>query len=203
MTAKITNVQYRALKALAASKKPMTRRELADAAFNGNSINFSPILNPLVKAKLVKSDELPKDGELRKDGTVSEAVETVFTATALGRKEAAKAPADLTRGAGKHQPLPKPGGVIERTYLGKVHKVTVTADGFRYQNKNYPSLTATAKAVRGSDQEVNGWAFFGLTKDGGVAAKAPAKPAKKPAKAKAPNAKPAPKTEVVETAAAG
>jgi hypothetical protein len=31
-------------------------------------------------------------------------------------------------------------------------------------NSTYKSLTATAKAARSTDQEVNGWGFFGLTK---------------------------------------
>lgn len=148
----ITNAQHKVLKAISASALP--RKRIAEKCFGGNSVNFVPILGPLVAAKLVKPSELDIDGR----------TEEAFKATAAGVK-LAKGPAPVTaRNGDTHQPLPKVGGTITKTYLGKEVMVKVTADGFQFKNKTYTSLTAAAKAVRGSDQEVNGWAFFGLTK---------------------------------------
>lgn len=182
MTATLNNAQIKTLRALEAAKAPMTRRQIAEAAFGGNSVNFAPILKPMVDAKppLIKQADLDIDGK----------VEVVFTITASGSKAAKAGPQDLSRGAGKHANLPKVGGVIEKTYLGKAHKITVVEDGFRYQNKTYPSLTATAQAVRGSDAAINGWAFFGLVKSEPKAPKA-AKSAKAEKPAKPKTAKPA------------
>ena len=159
----ITGVQYRALKVIAKAPNGLSRKQIAEKAFNGNSVNFVPILDPLVKAKLVKVIELGGDPK-----TPDVAKETLFEATAAGRKVAAGAPPVTARGRGEasHASLPKAGGVITKTYLGKEYKVKVEADGtFRYAGKPYTSLTAAAKAIRGSEQEVNGWAFFGLVKD--------------------------------------
>lgn len=155
----ITGAQYRALKAIS-GKHPLTRRGIAEAAFGGNSINFVPILDPMVKAKLVKVIELGSDPEMP-----DVARETLFHATAAGKK-IASGPAPVTRtSSAEHQPLPKAGGTFTKTYKGKEYKVTVQADGtFKVGGKSYTSLTAAAKGVRGSEQEVNGWAFFGLTK---------------------------------------
>lgn len=150
--ATLTATQYRALKAC--SKKACTRKQISEAEFGGNSVNFAPILNPLVEAKLLKATDVDVDGK----------VETVFQATAAGSKLAAKAPPATARNGANHANLPKAGGTITKTYLGKEYKVTVTATGFKYAGKEYTSLTAVAKAIRKSDQEVNGWAFFGLVK---------------------------------------
>lgn len=144
----------RTLKALAKVKGALSRKKIAEAAFNGNSVNLKPILAVLAAAKYITPKEVDVDG----------ATEEVFLATAAGRKAAKAAPANPVRGNGEHKSLPKVGGTIEKEYLGKKVTVTVVADGFRYKGKVYPSLTATAKAVRESDMEVNGWAFFGLTK---------------------------------------
>jgi hypothetical protein len=40
--------------------------------------------------------------------------------------------------------------------------VEVIADGFRYENRQYPSLSAIATAITGT--RWNGLAFFGLTR---------------------------------------
>lgn len=149
----VTMVQYKTLKALSKAPNGLTRKKISEKAFNGNSVNFAPILAPLMKAKMVKQVEIDVDGK----------TETIFEIMAAGRKVADGQPPRREGGA-QHQPLPKVGGVITKTYLDKEFKVTVTADGFKFGNKTYPSLTATAKAIRGSDQEINGWAFFGLTK---------------------------------------
>ncbi len=56
----------------------------------------------------------------------------------------------------------QPGGeTFERTYKGKLHKVTATPDGFRYGRKTYASLTAVAKEVTGY-KAVSGPRFFGV-----------------------------------------
>lgn len=150
----VTSVQYRVLKALAKVNGSLTRVDIKNRAFNGNSVNLKPILDPLVSAKLVTCKELDIDGK----------AEVNFTATAAGRKAATKpAPAARSSNA-EHQALPRVGGTFTKTYLGKEVTVKVVADGFQVNGKTYPSLTAAAKAVRGSEMEVNGWAFFGLTK---------------------------------------
>ncbi len=53
---------------------------------------------------------------------------------------------------------------IERTFKGKKHVVTVTADGFTYRGSTYRSLTAIAKKITGY-KSVSGPRFFGT--DGG------------------------------------
>lgn len=153
--------QVRILKALAGCKHgALSRKALADEVFNGNNLSFNPLLAPMALNGLVKSETL----ELT-EGVKEEA----FTITAKGKKALKDAPPALAiarvRGPGEHKRLPKAGEVITSQYKGKEIKVTVLGDGFRYANKNYPSLSACAKAVRGNSQEVNGWKFFGLTKE--------------------------------------
>lgn len=156
----LTGPQHRVLKALAKSKNPLTRKQIAEKAFNGNSVNFVPILDPMVGTLLRKH-------ELGGDDQPDVPKETVFEITAAGRREAEKAPpvTARTNGAANHAHL-KAGQVITREYNGKEVKVKVTADGFEYKGKTYPSLTAAAQAVRGTDQAVNGWQFFRLIKNG-------------------------------------
>ena len=55
-----------------------------------------------------------------------------------------------------------PGVTLKRTYKNQTLLVTVTEDGFLFNNKTYRSLTAIAKEVTGSMW--NGRLFFGLTK---------------------------------------
>lgn len=54
------------------------------------------------------------------------------------------------------------GTILTKTYNGTEHTVTALTDGFRYNGVRYPSLTAVAHAVRGDNQSVNGWDFFGV-----------------------------------------
>ncbi|QDT55942.1 hypothetical protein Pan44_39900 [Caulifigura coniformis] len=61
--------------------------------------------------------------------------------------------------------LPKPGTVLTRTYKKQKVSVEVLRDGFLYEGKTYPSLSAVAKVVTGSHW--NGFLFFGLQKQGG------------------------------------
>lgn len=61
-------------------------------------------------------------------------------------------------------PLPgrrvKPGSVIMREYEGTVHEVTVLPDGFLWQDKSWPSLSAIAFEITGT--KWNGPRFFGV-----------------------------------------
>jgi hypothetical protein len=54
----------------------------------------------------------------------------------------------------------KAGSVIVREYAGVRHEVFVVEDGFSWQGKAYPSLSAIAKEITGT--RWNGPRFFGL-----------------------------------------
>jgi hypothetical protein len=54
----------------------------------------------------------------------------------------------------------KAGSVIVREYAGARHEVFVVEDGFSWQGKTYPSLSAIAKEITGT--RWNGPRFFGL-----------------------------------------
>jgi hypothetical protein len=56
--------------------------------------------------------------------------------------------------------LPPPGVILKREYKGRTINVRVLTDGFEWEEKHYPSLSAVAKAVTGS--HINGFRFFGL-----------------------------------------
>ena len=56
----------------------------------------------------------------------------------------------------------KLGSVLVREHDGIVHQVTVVADGFAWNDRVLPSLSATAKAITGT--KWNGNRFFGLRK---------------------------------------
>jgi len=57
--------------------------------------------------------------------------------------------------------LPLPGTLLTRKWKGKTVLVEVLAKGFRYENRQYSSLSAIAVAITGT--RWNGLAFFGLT----------------------------------------
>ena len=59
--------------------------------------------------------------------------------------------------------LPAAGSVIEKTYKGKTLKVEVREVDFRYDGKEWSSLTAIAMAVTGA-RSINGPLFFGIAK---------------------------------------
>ena len=61
--------------------------------------------------------------------------------------------------------LPLPGALLSRQWKGRNILVEVLAEGFRYENRHYPSLSAIAVAVTGT--RWNGLAFFGLTRPAG------------------------------------
>src|ERR1019366_6453022 len=58
--------------------------------------------------------------------------------------------------------LPLPGALLSRKWKERTILVEVLAEGFRYENRHYPSLSAIAVAVTGT--RWNGLAFFGLTR---------------------------------------
>lgn len=57
--------------------------------------------------------------------------------------------------------LPPPGTVIERWYGGKIHRVELLEQGFRYRGRVYPTLHKVALAFTKKPQ--NSFSFFGLT----------------------------------------
>jgi Protein of unknown function (DUF2924) len=58
--------------------------------------------------------------------------------------------------------LPLPGASLTRKWKGRTVLVEVLAKGFRYENRQYTSLSAIATAITGT--RWNGLAFFGLTR---------------------------------------
>jgi hypothetical protein len=54
--------------------------------------------------------------------------------------------------------LPPPGTILARPYKGQLVQVQVLTEGFAYDGRVYPSLSAVAKAVTGS--HCNGFHFF-------------------------------------------
>lgn len=52
------------------------------------------------------------------------------------------------------------GAILRRDWQGRRIEVVVEADGFRWENKHYPSLSAIARATTGT--RWNGPRFFGL-----------------------------------------
>ncbi|MGE0191979.1 MAG: DUF2924 domain-containing protein [Planctomycetota bacterium] len=80
-------------------------------------------------------------------------------AKAQPREEAAPAAAPSTPRE-RDPRLPRPGGVLTRTFQGKEVKVQVLDAGFLYEGKTWRSLSAIAKEVSGTSW--NGFLFFGL-----------------------------------------
>ena len=58
------------------------------------------------------------------------------------------------------EPRLRAGTVLMREHGGVRYTVTVTADGFVWQDRTYPSLSAVARAITGTSW--NGRRFFGL-----------------------------------------
>jgi Protein of unknown function (DUF2924) len=59
---------------------------------------------------------------------------------------------------------PIAGTELRREWKGIEHVVTVREHDFEYQGRPYRSLSAVARQIAGS--RWNGWAFFGLRRDG-------------------------------------
>ncbi len=73
--------------------------------------------------------------------------------------------ASVTAEAMKSDPrLPMSGTILTRSYKGRTLQVEVLPDGFQFEGERFRSLTAIAKQVTGSHW--NGYAFFGLMKEG-------------------------------------
>jgi len=58
--------------------------------------------------------------------------------------------------------LPPPGTILTRNFRGKTIAVKILEKGFEFENREYRSLSAVAKAATGTCW--NGFLFFGLTK---------------------------------------
>jgi len=63
--------------------------------------------------------------------------------------------------------LPQPGTLLPREFKGKVYVVTVLADGFEYDGRQYKSLSKIATEIAGT--RWNGFVFFGLDREARVA----------------------------------
>jgi len=76
-----------------------------------------------------------------------------------GGRRLRTASSDANRRADDYR-LPSPGTILTRDWNGRTLLVEVLANGFRFENKQYASLSAIATAVTGT--RWNGFAFFGL-----------------------------------------
>ena len=84
-----------------------------------------------------------------------------------GAREADGPKPFLTRSAALRQGgALRPGSILMREWQGRLEQVMVLEEGFAWQGRRYPSLSAVAKAITGTSW--NGHRFFGL------AGKAPA-----------------------------
>lgn len=140
-----------------------TKAKIMTKVFNGNSINLAPIVgspDPQDRAAREKKTGYPslitlgyvKPHKLNIDGVT----EVSYEITDKGKAAVA--------GGAQDSRLPAPGSTITRVYKGETYKVKVLKVGFQHDGKDYSSLTAVAKAIIGSDSEINGYAWFKLTK---------------------------------------
>lgn len=67
--------------------------------------------------------------------------------------------AALSEGGGRDGRV-KAGTELVREFQGERHTVVITGEGFRWRDTDYPSLTAIARAITGTNW--NGPRFFGL-----------------------------------------
>jgi hypothetical protein len=89
----------------------------------------------------------------QRHGGVSRTSRTVIRRAALAADQPAKPTAIIRK--------LNPGTRLVRDWHGVGHNVTVLEDGFAYDGKHWPSLSAIAKAITGAHW--NGPRFFGLT----------------------------------------
>ena len=59
---------------------------------------------------------------------------------------------------------PVVGTQLIREWQGTEQRVTVLAEGFEWEGRRFKSLSAVARAITGT--RWNGWAFFGLKREG-------------------------------------
>lgn len=69
------------------------------------------------------------------------------------------------------QPALRPGVKLIRSWKGVTHRVTVTSDGFAWQDRTYKSLSLIAREITGTSW--SGPVFFGLKKSKSTNAKEP------------------------------
>lgn len=67
----------------------------------------------------------------------------------------------------RHQDKPIAGTRLIREWQGVEYHVTVMVDGYAWQGRPYKSLSAIARAITGT--RWNGWTFFGLKNNRGLA----------------------------------
>ena len=129
----------------------------------------------------------------KKAGTPRKATKTPRApAKAPARKKAPKAEMPAQEAPDpreRAQRLPAPGAVLSRSYKGEDYRVTVLDDGFRWEGKDFRSLTALARTITGYPA-ISGPAWFGLTEPK-AAPRAPKRKGKA-ADTQAPAAGPAP-----------
>ena len=101
-----------------------------------------------------RAEELAHDADLRLNPPRPKADDAPQEAATV----AAVAPARDSR-------LPPVGSVLVRKYRGQTLQVRVLADGFEFEGRVYPSLSAAARAVTGS--HCNGFLFFHIAGKGG------------------------------------
>jgi len=79
------------------------------------------------------------------------------------RRKLERATVDLAAGKALARPVPKsqPGTRLLREWQGVVHEVIVLEHSVLYRGKNWPSLSAVARAITGA--RWSGPRFFGLT----------------------------------------
>ena len=100
-----------------------------------------------------RAHQIARDADLRMVATPD-----FFT---LGGERIETTQGDRNRRQKDHR-LPLPGTLLSRKWKGRTILVEVLTQGFRYDNRPYPSLSAIAVAVTGT--RWNGLAFFGLTR---------------------------------------
>lgn len=114
---------------------------------------------------------------------------------AKSRKAPKSAPAAVapkaTRERVRDPRLPAAGTTLVRPYKGKDYRVTVLEDGFRYDGREFRSLSKLASEITGQES-INGFLWMRLT---GGPADAPKPTARKPKGKSAAPTEPAPATD--------
>ncbi len=79
------------------------------------------------------------------------------------KSTAAKRSTKTAKPKGARDPrLPAPGSTLVREYKGRTIRVSVLEEGFRWERKEYRSLSALAAAITGA-KSINGFLWFKLT----------------------------------------
>jgi hypothetical protein len=122
---------------------------------------------PYLLGKLAKALEAKAAAEAEQARQAKNTKTTRKAATAKGEQAEKRTKAEKAerrtrtspRKAGERDPrLPAAGSVLEREHKGKKIRVTVLADGFRYEGETYNSLSTVARVATGTIW--NGFTFF-------------------------------------------